>query len=66
MSADPTTVVETDAAIWRHECPFAGDGEIDENCPAILDCRCFEGPAFLSAQDAMAVKLDLNRIPGQR
>ncbi len=57
MSAAEQT---TAAVIWRHECPFAG-AEIDEHDPQILECRCFEGPRFMAAQDQMAVNMDLLR-----
>ncbi len=49
---------------YLHECA-EWDGElIEETCAEFHCCRCFRPtPEFLSAQDAIAVKLDLLRGP---
>lgn len=51
--------------VYAHDCPNA-DGrrgaQINEFHADILHCRCFVGRAFLLVQDAMAVRLDLERV----
>ena len=50
---------------WIHWCPHADSragAPIDENDPDLIHCRCFTGHAFFAAQDAMAVKLDAERV----
>ena len=49
-----------DRIIWQHYCPFVGS-PISERDSGFVECRCFEGPRFLAAQDAIAVRLDLER-----
>jgi hypothetical protein len=47
-------------SMYAHWCPSV-DAPIDEFDPAIIDCRCYTSREFFAAQDAMAVKLDLER-----
>ena len=46
--------------VFQHWCNRL-DAPINEFDPAIVDCRCYTSYAFFAAQDAMAVRLDLER-----
>jgi hypothetical protein len=53
--------------VYAHWCPNASSrigANIDEFHRDFIHCRCFTGNAFFAAQDAAAVRLDLERDQG--
>jgi len=55
--------------VYAHWCPNAWSrigANIDESHRDFIHCRCFTGPAFFAAQDAIAVHLDAQRASGQQ